>query len=613
LIAFAGSIFTILAYQRSFYPPEAPGYPGISAETPFICGEVPPAKQVYRGPEVFQNLLDLVEANPNKGTIEFAFLALGTQKQAWAEDFRESLMAEAEAGLFTQPAGSVKYGQYLASKRAYFYPLVRTAFPNLFTPEQNDLITQWFADINRRTLTVELVDWFYALAFRFWPQGPYENQENGAGLLALLELNGLAAPELSNENQSYLEENPRGWFSRFRVTDDAAPYQPEWMANAWFQALYTQEVNQTNQEYSFEWLKMMALPDGSPLRYNHLGHIEYASRSYWGAKLLDDEELLWLAGRGLNHLMENPQWAHAQPGTETPAYQTGISPSIGSCLIYGNSGLPTQEGPLAPDKIVFRSGWEQDDLYFALNLRFTGWHRYKATNTIMHIYQKEPLLIENTAGENFDWLPIGRSIFRDKRIPRENLNGLQIQKTGLAAVLYKLTGIGSQWAQDPPFYAEVTHFETSPEVTRSSTQITDWHGWDHQRSISFYPEGVAVVIDEVQGPAGKPTTLTWSFVSEDEFNHNQRIKLGRASEDHSKPEIVPFILNNGQINFRSDISIDGLPLLKMDYHHPNDGNIKTLTVFLFNEWIGAQIQIDQSVLEIKQGKNQIDIFLEHEK
>jgi len=29
-----------------------------------------------------------------------------------------------------------------------------------------------------------------------WPKGPYENQENGAGLLAMLEAEGLANPAL---------------------------------------------------------------------------------------------------------------------------------------------------------------------------------------------------------------------------------------------------------------------------------------------------------------------------------------------------------------------------------------------------------------------------------
>jgi len=62
----------------------------------------------------------------------------------------------------------------------------------------------------------------YALAFAKWPEGPYENQESGAGLLALLETTGLADPTLSVRNRAYLDANQRGWATSFRVTDDAA-------------------------------------------------------------------------------------------------------------------------------------------------------------------------------------------------------------------------------------------------------------------------------------------------------------------------------------------------------------------------------------------------------
>ena len=72
----------------------------------------------------------------------------------------------------------------------------------------------------------------------------------------------------------------------------------------------------------------------------------------------------------------------AQPGAERPLDLAGESPHVGSCLLYGDSGLPTQVGPLAPDKIVFRDGWTPGAAYLLLNLRFSGWHRYKATNTI---------------------------------------------------------------------------------------------------------------------------------------------------------------------------------------------------------------------------------------
>ncbi len=608
LATLAGIIFTALEYQRSFFPPEAPGFPDISAESPFICGEALASHDVYQGSDVFQGLLKQVEANTVNAAPEYALLALGTQDQKWANEFRENILSEAETGLFTEPAGSVKYGQYLASRRAYFYPKVRDAFPGLFTPSQEQVVQDWFAAINQRTFTVEWVDWLYALAFRYWPQGPYENQENGAGLLSLLELNTLADPALSVKNQQYLADNPRGWLTHFRVTDDAAVYQPEWMENAWYQSLYTREINPTNQQLSFDWLKLLALPDGSPLRYNHLGALEYANHAYWGANLLGDDALLWLAGRALDHLAENPAWLKGQPGVENNLVSMGSSPTIGSCLLFGDSGLPTQQGPLAPDKIVFRSGWETDDLYMLLNLRFTGWHRYKATNALMQIYKGEPLVIENTSGENFNWLPTGRSLFRDKRIPRENLNGLQIAKTGLAAALYQLTGIGGPWAQDPPFYAEVTHFETTPEFDSSTTLTNDWHGWQHQRTIYFYPEGIIAIFDNSQGPEGHPAALTWHLVG-DAIPEGNRIPLGLTPETGTSPEVVLLPINGSQPEIQAETPSGNLPILRVQYSAPDGENLQAATIFLFENWVGAEITLKDGIAHIIRDDNQVEIPL----
>ena len=114
-----------------------------------------------------------------------------------------------------------------------------------------------------------------------------------------------------------------------------------------------------------------------------------------------------------------------------------------------------------------------------MNLRFTGWHRYKASNTISLVYQGGPLVVEQTVGQPFAWLPEGRSLFRDKRIPRENLNGLLIKRSGMSAVLYQMTGIGGPWAQDPPHYAEVLAFRTGDELDWSHVQLADWRRWRH--------------------------------------------------------------------------------------------------------------------------------------
>ncbi|MGB9872943.1 MAG: hypothetical protein ACPLYD_14965, partial [Anaerolineae bacterium] len=211
LLVFGGLNGTVRAYRHSFYPPVAPTYPGISEQSPFLCGQVPPDPQTYDGRDVFVRILARVEANPRKGTPEYGMLALGTGERRWAELFRESLLKEVDERRYTGPAHSVKSVQFEAALRAYYYPRVRDRFPGLFSEAEDQAIRAWFAAINRRALTVEWVDLMYALAFSKWPEGPYENQENGAGLLALLEAEGLADPSLSAANRDYLARNRRGW------------------------------------------------------------------------------------------------------------------------------------------------------------------------------------------------------------------------------------------------------------------------------------------------------------------------------------------------------------------------------------------------------------------
>ncbi len=530
LLAFGGLNGTVWAYRHSFYPPVAPTYPGISEESPFLCGQVPPDPQTYDGRDVFHRILARVEANPRKGPPEYGMLALGTGERRWAEQFRESLLKEVAEGRYTGPAHSVKSVQFEAALRAYYFPRVRDRFPGLFSDEELARIKAWFAAINRRALTVEWVDLMYALAFSKWPEGPYENQENGAGLLALLEAEGLADPKLSAANRAYLARNRRGWLQRFRVTDDAFVYQPEWIYNAYFQSLYTGEFPRENARRSFEWLLLQALPDGAPLRYNHPGQGSLAGIAYLGATLFRDSRYIWLAGRAVEEVEQGGGYLFAQPGVEEPIPLEGRSPTEGSCLIYGDSGLPNQRGPLAPDKIVFRDGWGKDAVYLLVNLRFTGWHRYKATGTVTLVYKNGVLSADVLDGKPFSWLPVGRSLFRDKRVPRENLNGLVVQKTGMAAVLYGLTGIGGPWAQDPPYYAEVVAFETGPERDWAHIRLVGWRGWQHDRWIYFYHNGgPIIVVDGAQGPAGAGAGLVWHLPdAEDIAPHRFRLRDGDA-------------------------------------------------------------------------------------
>lgn len=623
LVAALGGLFvTVRSYQSSFYPPQAPAYPGIDEQTPILCGPASAPPTAYHSRELFQRILDRVAANPYIDTPEYGMLALGGSDSTQAQIFHDRLLEEAHAGRFAGPAHSVKYIQYEAALRAYYYPRIRLAFPGLFSDAEDQALREWFAAINRRTLTVEWVDWMYGLAFSMWPEGPYENQENGAGLLAVLESEGLADPALSVQNRDYLARNPRGWQPRFRVTDDAVIYQPEWITNAYFQWQYTGLFPAEHARQSFDWLLLQALPDGSLLRYNHPGAISLADSAYQAAQLFSDGRYLWLAGRMLDYLDTTDGFLFARPGIETPFDLAAEPPEAGSCLLYGDSGLPNQDGPLAPDKVVLRGGWRADDPVLLLNLRFTGWHRYKATNTVTLLHQAGPLLNEQIEGESFAWLPAGRALFRDKRIPRENLNGLVVRRDGLSAVLYALTGAGGPWAQDPPFYAEVERFSLDQDPASSVTWLRGWHGWEHRRSAYLFADGPIVVADVANGPAGSAAALVWHTPAggplPDPGTGEVRLLL-RAGEPgaagqpagQQPAELVLLPLQPGQVRFQPE-TLSGQAGAQVTYEAR--GSLSLVSIFLTGRLVGAQVTLEEQagsrVLRITQGPEQFKIILQ---
>jgi len=670
-MALVGLVGVVRAYQSSFYAETAPQFGGISPQTPFLCGHAtrPAAPEAaVSGAAVFADLLQQIAAKPNKETWEYAMLALGTGKPRWADQFRAELLREVDTGLYTGPAHSVKWGQHGAALRIYYLPLMQNAFPNLFTQAEIARITQWTRDVNQRALTVEWVDLMYGLAFAMKPAGPYENQENGAGLLALMEHYSLSTPALSAQNRTYLARNPRGWLARFRNTDDAFIYQLEWITNALFQSFYqsfytgtrdsgTDDAVATHQRLSFEWMLWQALPNGAAPYYNHPGRYSLASTAYLGATLLDDGRYLWLAQRALQQTGAVDNYLIGQPGVEQPVDLVGRAPDAGSCLLYGDAGLPNQVGPLAPDKIVLRSGWNADDLYVMLNLRFAGWHRYKGTNTISLIHREDDLLRDRTIGAPFRWLPEGRSLFRDKRTPRERLNGLLIEKSGMSRVLHEVTGAGSAWAQDPPHYAAVLNFATNVaqgdwSLDWSHTRLADWRGWQHDRWLYLYasattsesaPEspqidsgvGPLVVIDRATGPEAAGAALAWHLAQDLELDDPQRDadQWRAVVQDTTNPnapalfELVLLPLPSPQTTrpAADDVQFTDAPFTveiepthtlgpSLRYRPTSSGSLQVATILLVNEWMGADVHLSAGAdaLRIEQGARTISVPLENE-
>jgi hypothetical protein len=587
LLALAGGWVTLRAYQASFLP-EPPPFAGVSAGAPFLCERIAAPTRAYDGEAVFERLLALVAANPEQGAPEYGMLALGAGERAYADQFRAALLAEAAAGRFTEPANSVKYGQFQAAARAYYYSRVAAAFPGLFSAEDDRAVRAWFAAVNRRALTVEWVDLLYGAAFGYAPRGPYVNQESGAGLLAILEATGLADPALSAENRAYLERAARGWDARWRNSDDTYYYQFEWITNALYQSLASGERPDDQVRRSLEWLRLQATPDGAPVGYNFPYAISADAILYLGAELLGDPRYLWAAGLAAESPARAYPFAAAQPGVDRAVAGPGAPPDEGACLLYGDTGTPIVPGALGPDKIVFREGWEPGDAYLLLNLRFTGWHRYKATNTVALATAGAPLVADRLDGQVFRWLPRGRSAFRDKRIPRENLSGLAVARSGMSAVRHTLVAVDGPWAQDPPPFARVERFETGPDCDVSVTAIDDWHGWGHRRTITFCQGGVAVIADEAAGPAGAGAAIMWNLA------RPAPLDGGRARLDGGA-ELVVLPLDGGAVGGELPMG-DGYERIAATGAGPR---LRAVSVLLTGPMAGAEVSLEGDLVRVR--------------
>jgi hypothetical protein len=248
---------------------------------------------------------------------------------------------------------------------------------------------------------------------------------------------------------------------------------------------------------------------------------------------------------------------------------------------------------------VLRGGWEDDDLYLLLNLRFSGWHRYKATNSVIKISQHGPLVVENVDHPASGWLPLGRRLFRDKRIPRENLNGLIIAKRGLSGVLYRLTGVEGPWAQDPPQFARISRFNSGQDFDVSTSHLDDWHGWNHDRSILFFPAGVIVIIDEIGGPLRQNGALVWHFVG-GKPSPNGRIQLRGNNEQNGPAEVVVLPRAETTASFKEIMADNREVILRAQIDVSENGVLEMATVFLTKNWTGAEVSIVDSIVVIHQ-------------
>lgn len=493
-------------------------------------------KSIYTKEDLVKFLKNRSYKNPDT----LSLLYLLTDEEKLANEFKYLLINEAENKKFLGISGSVKAWQYAVAIRVYYFSLVTQKNPELFNDIERRIILEWFKELNEEAYRVTWPDYIYAFLFKKAPDGFYENQEIGAGFLSVMaEVLEEEYPELAERNRKYLEKLGVGWKGNFRNPDDGITYPHTiWIKNAYMLGKFggqEEYITSENARNSFEWILAQWPPNGMSPAYNV--PLVYAPYDVMilGSSIFNDGRYKWLAEKMLEwETKNNLDWG------EIGDYSVGahlwsdelesLKPDIGSVYIQGTTGIAQNPGPLKPDKIVFRDGWESDSLYTLLNLRYSGWHSYKATNSIISIMYGEPFVVEELPLKNHSWLPKGKADFRDKKIDRTMLNTFQIENTGLERVIYKLIGFGSSWSQDPPRFAEVVLFNSIPIADYSVTEISDWHGWTHKRASFFVKDedSFLVVFDYAKGKNPKKVGVTWHFKGNAKIM-NQSIKLSQGN------------------------------------------------------------------------------------
>jgi len=484
----------------------------------YECGKISSENEIRPFSYNKETLIEYLKDRPEQ-TIDILFYIyyLSENKEDGLK-FKEMLLDEASNKKFVGISNSVKAWQFQAMHRAYYYDLIMEKNNDFFTTLEKELILDWFKEINEHTYEITWVSYAYGFINKKLPEGPYENQEIGIGLLSVLsEILKEKYPELAKRNLEYVEKYGIGWKYNFRNPDDQIVYaQQAWQKNAFMMAKYgghEEYLRGENSKASFEWVMLQWPPNGMAPAYDVPVDWTPFDTMILGSYLHDDGRYLWVAEKMLEDELENEdRKIDLILGLENFENIPNVQkPDTGSCYIEGTIGIGLQPKGLMPDKIVIRDGWDEDSLYALLNMRFSGWHSYKATNSFVSIMYGEPFVVEKMDLERHDWLPKGKADHRDKKIDRTELNGFIMETKGLEEIVNKITGHGSSWHQDPPKFAEKSFMYTTENADFIKTKMSNWHGWDHNRISILVKDGYLVVFDNAKGNDSRTIGITWNL------------------------------------------------------------------------------------------------------
>lgn len=431
-----------------------------------------------------------------------------------AVKLKDIIVKEAFDEKFTGPANSMKINQIWAAQRGVVYLDMLKKYPNLFNDRERILIEKWVEALVVRAFTKEWSDIYYAITFRKPITAPYRNQENGVAALCIYaEIIKNSNPDLASKAKKYVRDNAILWRSNFRNTDDSTSYQALWIYNAWNvgKFMFPETLKNTYSKESFEWLLKQWPPNGGPLGYNPDVSTILPDIFLLGANLHSSAELKWVAEKSLNYAKKHSiKLSGFRPGLQFRDERiVGIMPSIDSTYIEAPGNLVQFPSENRPDKIVFRAGWEDDSLYALLNLRYDGFHGYKATNSIVTLHYGVPFIVEDLVKISRKWLPAGRARVRDDNIERYRLNGFYIKEPFLNRLFNKVDVFRTRWGQTLPKYSKIYQFYKSDIFDYSKTEIVDWLNWNNSRTCLLVKNNYFAVFDFNKGQNKKQHSINW--------------------------------------------------------------------------------------------------------
>ena len=168
--------------------------------------------------------------------------------------------------------------------------------------------------------------------------------------------------------------------------------------------------------------------------------------------------------------------------------------------------------------------------------------------------------------------------------------------------------MGSPWAQDPPSYATVEHFETSAEKDTSVTTVDNWHGWKQTRTVYVYHEGPVIIFDQAVGPMDGDAALAWHLAGKSAVR-NQPITLA----NNKSAEMILLSLGSDETRIEMLADDDELTSFQLVPTDSTRGRLNSIAIFLTGPWLGAKAglvqELGKTTLRIAQPDREIIVPL----